>query len=265
MADGAVGRAQDAAAEADEQPAASWVESVGQAANGVVHVLIGGIALGIAFGAGGPADQSGAMRALDGTVLGGIALWVVSIALMALALHAFVTAVAASRRSRRDAVRAAGRGIGHAVVGATALVFAAGGEVDGEQTAESLSATVMAGPAGLWVIGAVGVVIVGVGAAFVLRGARRRFFEDVDPPARYRHLVEALGAPGFIAKGVAIGIVGALFVVAALQHEPEQTGGLDGALQSLTTVPGGVVALVLIAVGLIVYGGYCMARGVWAR
>lgn len=265
MAEGAVGRAQDVAAEADDHRAASWVESVGQSANGGVHVLIGGIALGVAFGAGGPADQSGAMRAIDGTALGGIALWVVGIALVALALHAFVMAVAASRRSRRDAVRAAGRGIGHAVVGATALVFAAGGEVDGEQTTESLSATVMASPAGLLLVGAAGVVIFGVGVAFVLRGARRRFFEDVDPPARYRHLVEALGAPGFIAKGIAIGIVGALFVVAALRHEPEQTGGLDGALQSLTTVPGGVAVLILIAAGLIVYGGYCVARGVWAR
>lgn len=261
-------RVQRAAAEADDHRAASWVESVGQSANGVVHMLIGGLALGVAFGAGvgeASADQSGAMRALDGTPLGGLALWVVGLALVALALHAFVIAVAESRRSRRDALRAAGRGIGHGVVGATALVFAFGGEVDGESTTESFSATVMASPAGLWLIGAAGLVIAGVGVAFVLRGARRRFFEDVAPPARYRRLVEALGAPGFIAKGAAICIVGALFVIAAVRHEPEQAGGIDGALQSLTTVPGGVIALVAIAVGLIVYGCYCVARGIWAR
>ena len=89
-----------------------------------------------------------------------------------------------------------------------------------------------------------------------------------DVPARFnftRDVVEALGAPGFIAKDVAVTIVGGLFVVAAVRHDPGETGGLDGALQSLTTVPGGVVALVAIAVGLIVYGVYCVARGVWAR
>ncbi|WP_206447775.1 DUF1206 domain-containing protein [Agrococcus sp. KRD186] len=258
-------KAQRAAAGAEDHRATSWIESVGQSANGVVHMVIGGIALGIAFGAGGPADQSGAMRAIERTVVGGIALWVVGIALIALALHAFVIAIAQSRRSRRDALRAAGRGIGHAVVGGTALVFAFGGEVDGERATETLSSAVMASPVGLWLIGAAGLVIVGVGVAFVLRGLRRTFFEDVAPPRRFRRLVEALGMPGFVSKGIAIAIVGVLFVLAAVRHEPDDTGGLDGALQSLTTVPGGVIALVAIAIGLIVYGGYCVARGIWAR
>lgn len=258
-------KAQRAAAGAEDHRATSWVESVGQSANGVVHMVIGGIALGIALGAGGPADQSGAMRAIERTVVGGIALWVVGIALIALALHAFVIAIAETRRRRRDALRAAGRGIGHAVVGATALVFALGGEVDGERATETVTTAVMASPIGLWLIGAAGLVIAGVGVAFVLRGLRRKFFDDVAPPRRFRRLVEALGMPGFVSKGVAIVIVGVLFVLAAVRHEPDDTGGLDGALQSLTTVPGGVIALVAIAIGLIVYGAYCVARGVWAR
>ena len=120
-------------------------------------------------------------------------------------------------------------------------------------------------PAGPWLLGVAGLVITCVGVAFVVRGVRRRFFEDVAPPRRFRRLVEALGAPGFVAKGVAVAVVGGLFVVAAFSHDPGEAGGLDGALQSLTTVPGGVVALVAIAVGLIVYGVYCVARGVWAR
>ncbi|WP_413320869.1 DUF1206 domain-containing protein [Agrococcus sp. 1P02AA] len=257
--------AQDAAVEAEEHSATSWVEGVGQSANGLVHMVIGGIAIGVALGAGGSADQSGAMRAIDSTLVGGIALWGVGIALVALALHAFVVAVAQSRSSRRNALRAAGRGIGHGVVGGTALIFATGGDVDGEQTTESVSSALLEHPVGQWLVGLVGLVVVGVGVAFVLRGVRRRFFEDVDPPARYHRLVEALGAPGFVAKGVAIGIAGVLFVIAAVRLDPEEAGGLDGALQSLTTVPGGVIALLVIAVGLIVYGAYCVARGVWAR
>ncbi len=258
-------KAQRAAVEAEDHRATSWVESVGQSANGVVHMVIGGIALGVAFGAGGSADQSGAMRAIERTVVGGIALWAVGLALVALALHAFVVAIAQSRRSKRDALRAAGRGIGHAVVGGTALVFAVGGEVDGEEATESVSSAVLASPVGPWLVAATGLVVLGVGVAFVLRGLRRKFFEDVAPPRRFRRLVQSLGAPGFVAKGVAICIVGVLFVIAAVRHDAEEAGGLDGALQSLTTVPGGVVALVAIAVGLIVYGVYCVARGIWAR
>ncbi|ROR65428.1 DUF1206 domain-containing protein [Agrococcus jenensis] len=258
-------KAQDAAAGVEDHRATSWVEAAGQSANGVVHVVIGGIGLSVAFGAGGSADQSGAMRALRETPVGGLALWVVGVALVALALHAFVIAVADSRDERRNAMRAAGRGIGHAVVGGTALVFALGGSVDGEDATESFSTGVLQHPVGPWLLGVAGLVIAGVGIAFVIRGARRTFFEDVAPPRRFRRIVEALGAPGFIAKGVAVTIVGGLFVVGAVRHDPGETGGLDGALQSLTTVPGGVVALVAIAVGLIVYGVYCVARGVWAR
>jgi hypothetical protein len=258
-------KAQRAAEEAERHSATDWIEAIGQSANGLVHVIIGGIALGIAFGAGGPADQSGAMRALQSTPIGGLALWIVGVALVALALHAFVVAIASSRSDRRDALRAAGRGIGHGVVGGTALVFAVGGEVDGERTAEDVSAAVLHSAIGPWLIGAAGLVIAGVGIAFVVRGVRRRFFEDVAPPPRFRRLVEALGAPGFVAKGVAITIVGALFVIAAVRSDPQEAGGLDGALQSLTTVTGGVVALVAIAVGLIVYGAYLVTRGIWAR
>ncbi|MFJ6113747.1 DUF1206 domain-containing protein [Agrococcus sediminis] len=258
-------KAQRAAAQAEEHRATSWVEAVGQSANGIVHMIIGGIALGVAAGAGGAADQSGAMAALQQTVIGGLALWVVGLALVGLALHAFVVAVAESRRNRRDAFRAAGRGIGHAVVGATALVFALGGRIDGEQTTEDFSAAVLAGPVGPWLIGAAGLVIAGVGVAFVVRGVRRKFFEDVAPPRRFRRVVEVLGAPGFVAKGIAVLIVGVLFVFAAVRDDPQEAGGLDGALQSLTTVPGGVIALVAIAVGLIVYGVYLFARGIWAR
>ncbi len=120
-------------------------------------------------------------------------------------------------------------------------------------------------PLGAWALGIAGLVIAGVGIAFVIRGVRRSFFEDVAPPRRFRRAVEALGAPGFVAKGIAVAIVGALFVIAGATQQPGETGGLDGALQSLTTVPGGIVALVAIAVGLMVYGVYCIARGVWAR
>ena len=264
-AERATDKAQGAAGKAERSRAADWVEGVGQLANGIVHLIIGGIALSVALGAGGSADQSGAMRALRQTPLGGIALWAVGIALLGLALHAAVTAVAASRREWKDAVRAGGRAIAYAVVGATALVYAVGGSSDSEEGTESLSAELMANPLGLWLVGAIGLAIAGIGVTFVVRGVRLKFRKDVAPPARFRRLVDVLGAGGYVAKGIAVIIVGALFVIAAARHDPEQAGGLDGALQSLTTVPGGVFALVAIAVGLMVYGLYCFARGAWSR
>ncbi|WP_405218951.1 DUF1206 domain-containing protein [Agrococcus sp. Ld7] len=264
-ADGATDKAQSAAARAENHPAADWVTTAGQFANGLVHIVIGAIALGIAFGDGGSADQDGAMRAIQQTPLGGIAIWAVAIAMLLLAVHAFVSAVSETRRDKQDALKSTGRGIAYAAVGVTALTAALGSASDGEQGAQSFSATLMEQPFGLFLVGAVGVGIAAVGVFFVIKGVRKKFLEDVSPPARYRRPVELLGMAGYAAKGLAIVIVGVLFVTAAITHDPEQAGGLDGALQSLTTVPGGVIALIAIAVGLILYGIYCFARGLWHR
>jgi hypothetical protein len=258
-------KAQDAAARAERHPATRWVRGAGQVANGIVHILIGAIALGIAFGDSGSADQSGAMQALKETPLGGVALWFVAIALLALALLAFVTAIAESRREWKDALKEAGRGIAYAALGSTALVAANGGSSNGESQTETFSAQLMAAPFGVVLVGLIGVGIAAIGVYFIVKGAKRKFLEDVAPPARWRRAVEGLGVTGYVAKGIAIVIVGALFVLAAVQHDAQEAGGLDGALQSLTTVPGGVIALVAIALGLILYGIYSFARGIWQR
>lgn len=261
----ATGKAQDVAAEAERHPAARWVTGAGQIANGVVHFVIGGIALGVAFGAGGSADQSGAMQALRETPLGSVTLWVVGLALLGLALLAIVTAIAASRRDWKDALKEAGRGVAYAAVGSTALVAATGGSSDGEAQTESFSAQLMSQPLGVVLVGLLGAGVAAVGVYFVVKGARQRFRDDVAPPTRWRKAVDVLGTCGYIAKGIAVVIVGGLFLIAAVRHDPEEAGGLDGALQSLTTVPGGVIALVAIAVGLMLYGIYCFARGLWSR
>ena len=261
----ATDKAQDAAAGAERHPAAKWVKGAGQIANGIVHFAIGAIALGVAFGGGGSADQAGAMQAIQESPLGSVALWAVALALIGLALLAFVAAVAESRRDWKDALKEAGRGIAYAAVGATALVAASGGSSDGESQADSFTAQLMANPFGALLVGLVGAGIAAIGVYFIVKGAKRRFREDVAPPARWRRTVDMLGTAGYIAKGVAVVIVGALFVIAAVRHDPSEAGGLDGALQSLTTVPGGVIALIAIALGLMLYGVYCFARGLWSR
>ena len=78
-------------------------------------------------------------------------------------------------------------------------------------------------------------------------------------------LIVTFGMVGYIAKGIAVGVVGVLFVVAALTHDPEKASGLDGALKSLADLPFGTFILWLVGAGLIIYGVYCFARARYAR
>ncbi|HHT14127.1 MAG TPA: hypothetical protein GX013_13340, partial [Propionibacterium sp.] len=55
-------KVESTAAEVERHPAAVLAASVGQVVNGIVHIIIGLIAIGVARGAGGSADQGGAMR-----------------------------------------------------------------------------------------------------------------------------------------------------------------------------------------------------------
>ena len=261
MSDGGViGSVQGAAKDVEEHPAAAWAAAAGHVVNGVVHAIIGGIAIGIARGAGGSADQSGAMRAIKDNPLGAAALWLVAGALFALALYSLAVAVGEVSRKKRDAAKSVGRAVMYAVVGSAALVYALGGTADGEETTESVSAELLQSWWGSALLVLAGVVIAVIGVAMMAKGVTRSFLKDVELPPRFRRSFTALGIAGYLAKGLAVVIIGVLFVVAVFTRDPEDTGGLDGALKSLVGVPGGQAVLVAIGVGLILYGVYCIAR-----
>ena len=64
-----------------------------------------------------------------------------------------------------------------------------------------------------------------------------------------RQAVERTGQIGFIAKGVSIGVIGVLVVIAAIQFDPAKAAGLDAALHSLAQTPLGPWLLVVVALG----------------
>ena len=76
---------------------------------------------------------------------------------------------------------------------------------------------VLAFPLGGLVLGAVGLNVLGVGVGFVVMGLRRSFHEKVRlPDGAGGAVLTALGVFGFVAKGVALGVVGVLLVIAAV-------------------------------------------------
>ncbi|MDH6237862.1 DUF1206 domain-containing protein [Cryobacterium sp. CG_9.6] len=243
---------------------------VGFAVNGVVHALIGLIALGIARGGGGTADQSGAFAQLAATPGGVFILWAIVVGMAALALWLFLSSVLVSRRepAKRLAhfAQEFGKALAYSVLAGTALIFALGGSTDSASSTSEASSNLLATPGGTVAAVAVAVLIVGIGVYFIVKGARQGFTNDIVVPAGPAgKATVALGVFGYIAKGVVLFVVGVLFAVAAFTVDPAKATGLDGALKSLATLPFGVVILSLIGVGLIAYGAYCLVRAFVAR
>jgi hypothetical protein len=244
---------------------------VGYVVLGLVHVVIGMIAVSIAAGAGGgEADQSGAMEQIARVPFGVVVLWVIAVGLAALGVWRVGEAVVerdpdAKRRWGRRA-KEVGTAAAYFAIAGTALVYALGGSCDSSESTRSFTAGLPAIPAGVGLVVLLGLLVLGVGVAFVGRGARRDFEKQLSLPAgAVGGGIRALGVVGYVAKGVAVAVVGVLFVIAALTHDPEKAGGLDSALRSMAELPFGRVLLWLVGAGLVIYGVYCFARARYAR
>lgn len=238
---------------------------LGFAVNGVLHIAIGAIAAAVAFGNSGEADQSGALGQLAHNPVGMVVLWLLVVGLWALGLFLLVSAIAGGTKAK-DRVSDAAKAIAYLAVGATAFTFARGGSSSSTQQSTSVSAKLLSAPAGVLLLVVLGLAVVAVGVYFVAKGARKKFLDDLSSPSGPAGRgVEILGVVGYVAKGVAIGVVGILFVVAALTTDAQKASGLDGALKSLAGLPFGVVILLALALGFVAYGIYCFARARWAR
>jgi hypothetical protein len=258
--------AADAAREVGRQRWVQWLARAGYAASGLIHILIGWIAAQVALGGGGEADQTGALGSLRSAPGGPLLLWACVVGFAALALWHVVDAVARADELK-DRVKEGSQAAVYAVLAFTALSFARGGGSSGEQRTDDLTGTLMGMPFGRVLVGAVGVTILVVGGYHIYKGLSDSFLDDLRTTGggtTGRGVLWA-GRLGYPAKGLALIIVGLLFLVAAWQADPEQAGGLDAALKTLSGQPLGTVLLLVIAVGLVLYGIYSFARARYAR
>jgi len=118
-------------------------------------------------------------------------------------------------------------------------------------------------PAGTWIVGLIGLAIIGYGISQIVRAWTEKFRENLDAEGKSGESGRAyilFGKVGYIAKGVAVGVVGGLFVYAAATHNAKKSGGLDQALHKVLQQPFGEFLLLAIAVGIGCYGLFNFAR-----
>jgi hypothetical protein len=238
--------------------------TVGLIAYGVVHLLIAWIAGQLAWGrTNEKASQQGALQELAGKPFGGVLLWVVAVGLFVLVVWQVVEA-AVGHRDKHGKERvgkqlsSVGRAAVYLAIGLSAAMMATGSSNSG--TEKSATAKLMAAPFGRFLVAAVGLVILAIGARHLYKAATAKFTDDLTSGVGPGTV--ALGRFGYAAKGVALGIVGALFGWAALAHDSSKAGGLDPALRMLRDQPYGRVLLTLTALGIASFGVYCF---VWSR
>lgn len=249
-----------------------WLARGGLAAQGLVFLLVGVLAVQLATGAastGTSADQSGALATVARQPFGNALLVLVAIGLFAFALWQLsdvVWGVPGEDPGRAAAVLARGKAgcvaVAYAALGVTAVKVAIGAGSAGSTSSSERSgtATVLAWPGGQVLVAIAGVVVFAVGAYSMTKGVRTQFTERMDLAGVQGHARTAviwLGRVGYVARGLTFGILGVLVVVAAVRYQPNRAAGLDAALSTLSRQPYGKVLLGVVALGLICFGLFC--------
>lgn len=234
---------------------------------GVLHILIGWIAVRIATGSGGEeASSSGALATIAQAPGGRVLLWGAVVALAALGLWRLTQVVVGE--DWKDKGKGAVLAVVFFSLAFTAATFARGSSSSDDQTATDVTATVLAQLLGVVLVIIAGLVVLGVGLFNIYHGATKRFRKDLEAGAESGHVgsaIVAAGMAGYIARGIAFAILGGLIVWGAWTNDPEKAGGLDTALRTLGGQPAGAVALIVVGVGLALYGVYSIARARYVR
>ncbi len=249
-----------------------WLDLVvrfGLVAYGVVHLLIAWIALQLAFGdTGRSASSSGALKELASQPFGGVALWAVVVGMVLLVVWRVIEAVFGhqgedGKEEAGKRVMSAAKAVIYGAVAVSGFRVATGSSSGGGSSSDSMTAKLMDAPFGQVLVGLVGLAIIGYGAFTAYRGWSEKFLEHLDidgKSGRDGSAYRVFGKVGYIAKGVAVAMVGGLFVYAAVSHEADESGGLDEALHTVLEQPFGPFLLAAIALGIACYGLFCFAR-----
>ncbi|MFD7292339.1 DUF1206 domain-containing protein [Streptomyces sp. NPDC059897] len=245
---------------------------------GVIYLLIGFLALRIAFADGGgkQADRSGAVAEIAEKPFGMALLWLLGIALAGMALWRLSEAVfgQAGPDGRKASKRAmaAGRCVFYGFVAYSVLSFAAGEKSSGggssDESSKDVTAKALEWPHGQWIVGAAGCAVAAAGLWIAVRALLRKFHKHLKMSglsSRARKYVDVLGVFGGTARGVVFAAAGAFAVTAAVRHEPGRAKGIDDTLRSFTDTPAGPWLLVLIAVGLVAFGLFSWANARWRK
>ncbi|WP_242361681.1 MULTISPECIES: DUF1206 domain-containing protein [Anaeromyxobacter] len=258
-----------------------WVRALaraGFAAKGAVYAVIGALALRLALGEGGRAtDSKGALATLAQAPLGGALVAALAIGLVGMALWFEVQAIADPDGERRrgawavlSRVGQAIGGLGYVSLALAAVRLASGGRAgpSGNAAARSWTARALELPAGRVLVLAAAAIVVFVGARQIWTGVRRKFLKHLDlarAGAWVRRWAAPLGTLGFTAQGVVFVLVGLFFAQAALEGDPHEATGFDGALATLARQPYGAVLLGAAALGLLAYAAFALVEGRYRR
>jgi uncharacterized protein DUF1206 len=254
-----------------------WVERAGRlghVAKGVSYALIAVLALQVAFGQRSrTSDRQGVLREIASKPFGTGVLVALAVGFFGYALWQFVRAVLDRTDDGSDAKGLAKRAH-HALVGGiyvasgVAAVALAMGSRSGAGSERAETARVLDWPLGQWIVGGVGAALLVYGIYNLYRAMTEKFRKDLYEGAmggETRKWMVRTGVVGHAARGVVFAMVGFFLAKAAVEYDPDEAVGIDGALAKLADRGYGTWLLAAVALGLLAYAVFCLVQARYRR
>lgn len=234
-----------------------WLARAGLVARGVVYLIIGVLALELALGEGGKAtNQTGALKTVAEQSFGELLLILLAVGLAGYSLWRLLRAAvghgAEQQDSTGDRIAALASGIAYGILAITAVkILTESGA--GSGTPKGATGGVLDWTGGTAIVAIAGAIMIGVGIYQAYKGLAKKFLEDANTGEMsegVRKAYTALGVFGHVARAVIFALIGYGLIKAAVDYNPKQAIGLDGALRELADASYGPVLLAAVAIGL---------------
>ena len=219
-----------------------WLSRSGFVARGLIYAIIGVLALKLALGHGGKlTDQQGALHTVAHQPFGKVLLTLVAIGLGGYALWRLVRAALGRGPEGSDTgfERVAALASGLVYLGMCLIaVRILAGSPKGSANPDKTTAGVLGWPAGIWLVGAAGLVLIGVGLYQGYRGITKDFLADSkteEMGPRTRTWIGWIGLVGHLARMVVFTLAGVFLVKAAVDYDRSGRSGSTGRWPSSCT------------------------------
>jgi hypothetical protein len=255
-----------------------WLERgarLGHLAKGLIHGLVGVLALQVALGAGGRiAGDHEAMELIGDQPFGRALLFLVALGLAGYAawrlIEGFGGVWERTRGGLMHRLGAFGGGLVNAALSVAVFQMALGdsGKAGESHHPRSWVGELLQQPYGEIGLALVGAIIVVVGAFQLYEAYTKKFLQDFrlsKMSEDEQRWVTRAGQAGFVARGVVFPIVGVGLLRAALQRDASETRDTRAALVEIASSAGGQIALALVAVGLLAFALFMVASARYRR
>jgi hypothetical protein len=211
------------------------------------------------------ASPNGALKEVASTSWGPALLWALAVGLFLYAAWRVVSAFLPGRGGAESWARRIGylcSAVLYGFLGVTAVALARSEQTatDGNEKVRDAAQRFMENSAGRWLVGIVGVIVVGVGLYRIKKAMTQDVEDELDlggVPAAQQRWIRRLAVVGEIGRGVALGLVGFFLARAAIDFDPSEATGLDGALRRVVDEGWGQAVVAVVGLGFIAYGIFC--------